>query len=226
MTDTTAAAKAPITHVLLATDSSGSMAPLANDVRGGFNTYIQGLRDTADGRYRITARLFDTTVTELCTAAKPRAVPELDAQNYVPGGGTALLDAVGELIVGFERATTLGEGERVLLVVQTDGEENSSREYKLDTIRHMITEREAGGRWACLFLGAGRNAWRQADGMGFRDGQTIRVGDDSQGTARSYSGLRGATRSYAAGASAKDVSGIVAAAAGLDKTETKSGGNP
>lgn len=219
MTDTTATAavKAPITHVLLATDKSGSMSSLANDVRGGFNTYIDGLADDKDGRYRITARLFDTSVTELCTAAKPRAVPRLDILSYSPGGGTALLDAVGELIVGFEKATTLGEDERVLLVVQTDGEENSSREYRLDTIRQMITEREAGGRWACLFLGAGRDAWRQADGMGFQAGQTIRVGDDSHGTASSYGGLRGATVSYAAGASAKDVSGIVSAAAGIEK---------
>lgn len=202
----------PTTYVLLVTDESGSMYRLAEDVRGGYNQYRQSLIDDADARYRVTSAIFSDDYRLLCIAAKPKDTAELDEKNYEPGGSTALLDAIGKTIVDFEKKVPkLGADDRVLLVVQTDGQENASREYDRAGITKMIKDREAGGQWACIFMGAGPDTWQQAGGMGFST--SLSYANTAAGTASAYSGLtqtsqaysKGATRSAAAAASGLEV---------------------
>lgn len=199
----------PTTYVLLATDASGSMGHLADDVRGGYNSYLDGLDGAA--RYRVTSVVFNTGVTVLCTDAAPQDAPRFDDRNYFPAGGTALLDAIGKVITDFERAVPeLGADDKVLLVVQTDGFENSSREYTWAAITKMIQDREATGRWAPIFMGAGPDAWQQAGAMGFSS--SLAYGATGQGVARSYQGLSQTSAAYAAGATRRDA----ATASGLE----------
>jgi Mg-chelatase subunit ChlD len=211
----------PTTHVLMVVDASGSMAPLANNVRGGFNAYIADLRKDADRRYRVTAALFNTELEPLCTAARLKDVPVLDDMTYRPGGGTALHDAVAFTVSGFDAyAPELGEDDRAIVVVQTDGEENSSKEFAGSAgrafIANLIRAREATGKWSFVFIGAGPDTWTQAAGMGFAAASTVSVAATSAGTQSTYTGLAAATRSYSRGATGAEASGIVAAAAGGD----------
>ncbi len=200
--------KKPITHVLLVVDMSGSMNGLAEDVRGGFNTYVADLAKD-DGRYRITATLFDTRFVPLCVAAKLKNVPPLTEQNYRPTGMTALLDAVGKTVTDFEASTTLADGERVLCVVQTDGHENSSKEFTAARIAEMIREREAAGRWTFIYLGAGQDAWGQGQALGFV--HTVNTDNSAAGTRSTYSGITRASKAYAAGADAGHTRSALAA---------------
>lgn len=202
----------PTTHVLMVVDESGSMGPLAADVRGGFNTYVDSLHG-GKFKYRLTVAKFSNDYRPHAAAAKPKDVPRLDDQCYRPGGGTALLDAIGRIIADFENSTTLADGDKVMLVVQTDGEENASREYTLDAVRKLIEERQATGRWSCNFIGAEIDAWKQASAMGFSRGSTISVSHNTAGTQSSYSGLTAATVAYAAGASSDDAAKLIADAA-------------
>lgn len=207
----------PTTHVLLVVDKSGSMAHLAKDVCGGFNSYVDDLRADTDGRYRLTVALFDTRYDLIANAAELKDVPVLDSTTYKPRGMTALLDAIGKTITDFEATVPeLGDGDRVLLVVQTDGEENSSREFATDAIRRLITDREAGGRWSCIFLGAGIDAWSTSRDLGFDHGSTISVDNSSHGTRSTYSGITRATQAFSRGASGAVVSGLIADEAGVD----------
>lgn len=203
------------THVLIITDRSGSMYSVADDVRGGYNAYLQSLQDDTEVRYRVTSVLFsnrgvhDEDPQTLCVAAEPRDAPRFDERSYAVGGSTALLDAIGCTITEFEaRLAKNGAGlavdDRVLLVVQTDGQENASTEYDAETIRKMIADREAGGQWAAIFMGAGPDTWRQAGAMGFQT--SVSYAKTEEGVSSSYAGLtkmsgtysRGATRSQAA----------------------------
>lgn len=194
-------AKPPITHVIVVVDESGSMSPLADDVRGGFNEYIAGLRAQADARFRATVTLFNRTVRTLCAAAKPKDVPALTASTYRPGDSTSLLDAIGGAVAEFDRAVPkLGDGERVLVVVQTDGQENTSVEYKLADIRKLITDREQTGRWQFVFLGAGPDTWTQGSHLGFAAHNTVGTFSTGLGTRSGYAGMAAASAAYAAGA--------------------------
>jgi Mg-chelatase subunit ChlD len=193
----------------MAVDRSGSMSGLAGDVRGSFNTYLDSLVGD-EYKYRLTVAMFSHEYRPHCTATKPKEVARLDVTNYRPGGNTALLDAIGRIITDFENATTLADGDKVMLVVQTDGAENCSREYSLGAVKKLIEEREKSGRWSCLFIGAGPDTWMQAEGMGFGRGSTISVASTGAGTQSTYSGLSGATRSFAAGASGDDAAKLIA----------------
>jgi len=210
---TAAKAKRPITHVLLIVDMSGSMVGLADDVRGGFNTYLDGLAN-ADGKYRITATVFDTEFISLCVGAKLKDAPRLTRGNYMPRGATALLDAVGKTVAEFDlRVPDLGEADRVLAVVQTDGQENSSREFTAQAIRELIAAREATGKWTFIYLGAGANAWNNGGAMGFAN--TVNTAKTRSGTQSTYAGLSRATSMYAAGASGADASSVLNDTAGV-----------
>lgn len=203
----------PTTHVLMVTDMSGSMTSLAEDVRGGFNTYVDDLRKDKDGKYRLTVTLFDNQFESLCVAAKLADVPRLTEENYRPRAMTALLDAVGKTVGEFEsRVPALADGDKVLVVVQTDGQENASTEFSRDQIAKLIKDREATGRWTFMYLGAGVAAWAQAGGMGFSAATTLRAANTSGATRSSYSGLTQASIAYSKGATAAEASGLVAQA--------------
>lgn len=220
----------PICHVLMAIDASGSMWRLADDVRGGFNQYVQDLAKDKDTDYRITVALFNTGVWYLCKDTSPADLTPLDDKNYQPSGGTALLDAIGELAGNFRNRDNAGDrpgdpepapdAGRVLVVANTDGQENSSVEWNLGGVRQLVKDREATGRWGFVFLGAGPEVWMQGSRMGIgASGQTVNT---QGGTRGSYSGLTSGTRSYAAGASAQSVaSAATEASAKEDEKESK-----
>jgi hypothetical protein len=77
--------------------------------------------------------------------------------DYRPAGTTALLDAVGitvnELqgIVGSELVA--GEAS-VVVVIITDGYENSSRKFSNDQVAGLIKELESTGKWTFSYIGA------------------------------------------------------------------------
>ena len=50
--------------------------------------------------------------------------------------------------------------------ILTDGEENSSREFKKETVRKMIEEQTNVYKWQFVFLGANQDAFAEAGGMG------------------------------------------------------------
>jgi hypothetical protein len=200
------------THVLFVTDMSGSMQSLAEDVRGGFNTYLDDLAKDG-GKYRLTVTLFDDRFESLCVAAKLKDVPRLTAENYRPRAMTALLDAVGKTVAEFDaRVPALADGDRVLVVVQTDGHENASTEFTRDRIAALIKEREATGRWSFMYLGAGADAWAQAGGLGFAASSTVKSAHSGSATRSAYSGMTAASIAYSKGATAAEASGLVAEA--------------
>lgn len=175
------------------------MHSVAQDVRGGFNAYLNTL-EADGGNYRITVTLFDTHYVAHCVDAPVTAVPRFDERNYVPGGMTALLDAVGKTIAEFDaKHPTLPEGDRVLMVIQTDGEENSSREHTLEQNRKTIADKEATGLWGFLFMGAGADSWKGGHSLGLA-GTTISTQHTARGTASSYHAAAAATVAYSGGA--------------------------
>jgi hypothetical protein len=162
------------THVLMVVDRSGSMAGLMDEVRGGFNSFLDQLaKDEADDgvERRVTAVLFDDRYELLAVAAPVAEVPRLDEENCSARGMTALLDAIGRTITRFEASMTLRRKDRVLLVVQTDGAENASQEFQQGQIMQMLRQREGTeakpGKWTTVYLGAGPQAWGQGRSLGF-----------------------------------------------------------
>jgi uncharacterized protein YegL len=211
--------KPTTTHVLMVVDMSGSMAGLAADVRGGFNEYVNTLKADTEMQYRLTVTVFDTEFISLAVDAPLADVPELDAVNYSPRGMTALNDAIGKTLAEFDaKHGKVKKTERVLVVIQTDGQENSSREFTTDHVKALIGEKDKSDRWAFIFLGAGPSAWTSGHAYGLGH-STIATNQTGAGTRSTYSGLAMASASYSRGASAGETFSVLAETEGVADPE-------
>jgi uncharacterized protein YegL len=146
-------------------DKSGSMASKTSDVIHGFNAYLEGLAQEDAVEYCFSLTFFDTVVEYRHVAVPLVDVPHLDNKSYRPGGNTALNDAIGATVRKVENEEA--KHDKVVTVIMTDGEENSSREWSTAGVKALIEEKESKG-WTFVFLGAAMDAWSQGAAYGIR----------------------------------------------------------
>jgi uncharacterized protein YegL len=180
------------TTVVVVQDKSGSMGNRTAATISGYNEYLGRLKEKAEGDVRVTLTQFDTHVNNVYTAQPLSAITELQPHEYRIGGMTALYDAVGQAVKATEKA--IAKDEKVLIVIMTDGGENSSREWICITpnenrnkrIVDLMQEKRAEG-WEFIFLGAGEEAWNTGANLGFQSNQFVNYGTDSAATMDAYS---------------------------------------
>ena len=134
------------------------MEPKKTDVIGGFNRFLTE-QQAQPGECRLTLVKFNTARTVVHSALPITSVQPFTDKTYVPGGMTALLDAVAEAVRLADKDKR--DGERVLCLVVTDGEENSSRETSREQAHQLITEREGRGAWTFTYLGIAPDQWHE-----------------------------------------------------------------
>jgi hypothetical protein len=119
------------------------------------------------GQAVFTLVQFDTEYEFVHRAVPIGNVPKCE---LLPRGCTALLDAVGRAIVETgERLKGIAEQDRpglVVFLIVTDGQENSSKEYRLPMIKEMIEHQQSVYQWQFTFLGANQDAFAEAGAMG------------------------------------------------------------
>jgi hypothetical protein len=98
----------------------------------------------------------------------------------VPRGGTPLYDSMARLITELgEDLAAKPEDERpskVIVVVTTDGEENSSREWTHERLQELIKRQQDEWNWEFLFLSSEPKAVDAAIAMGIPRGNTVTIG--------------------------------------------------
>jgi hypothetical protein len=140
------------------------MASKLRDVTEGFNAYVDGLSKEDQVDYLFSLTLFDTLVAYRYVAIPLSDVKKLDTNSYVPGGNTALNDAIGITVRKVDADKP--QVDKVITVIMTDGEENSSREWTNDAVKALIEQKEKEGVWTFVFLGAAPDAWDQGRSYG------------------------------------------------------------
>ncbi len=157
-----------LTDITLVIDRSGSMEAIREDAEGGVNSFIAE-QVNEPGEAVVTLLQFDT---EYEFVHKGVPINKVRKYKLVPRGMTALLDAVGRAIneTG-ERFAKMAEPDRpglVIVVVVTDGQENSSQEFTKAQIKEMIERQQKDYNWHITFLGANQDAFEEAGGMGIK----------------------------------------------------------
>ena len=73
---------------------------------------------------------FNTELNVRYIAKKIEDAEELSHENYIPAGCTAMYDAIGATILATDKAVKAmkKKPDKILFVVMTDGQENSSVE--------------------------------------------------------------------------------------------------
>lgn len=177
------------TDVSVVLDRSGSMASVRADTEGGFNTFVNEQKKVP-GKCLFSLYQFDDVYETVYEGRDVKDVPKLDLQ---PRNSTALLDAIGKTInkTG-ERLRNLSESQRpskVVILVQTDGEENASKEYSRDRIFEMIKHQREKYNWEFVFLGANQDAIATATSYGFSAKSSLTYAANSAGTSAVYGSL-------------------------------------
>jgi uncharacterized protein YegL len=183
-----------ITEIAFVLDKSGSMSNLVDDTIGGFNSVLQQQKEKEDQAY-ITTMLFDHQFRWLHDHLDLRYVKPITRQQYLPSGCTALYDAIGQTIAKLDNITEAEDNANVLMVIITDGQENSSREFEGGRIRKMVEARREKG-WEFLFLGANIDSFAVSEGLGIARNRTANWRTDSRGVDTSYHALNMVVNSF------------------------------
>jgi Mg-chelatase subunit ChlD len=175
-----------LAEILFVIDQSGSMGDEETEksVVANFNKVIAQQRGEP-GDARVSTILFNTHATTLHDALPIADVPEMQRCDYMPAGGTALLDAVG---IGIKRIcnrqSALPAAERpatTIVVIITDGEENSSHKHTQAEIKQMIQTLQEKHGWNFLYFGANVDHFAEASNLGIDVADSIAFNTDEMG---------------------------------------------
>lgn len=156
-------------NVVFVIDESGSMSGTESDVIGGFRRVVDEQKEIKDGTCSVSYYKFNGKVDEVYVGKNVEDVEYID-DKYSPNGMTALFDGVGIAIDNTGKwLSDMNEEDRpekVLVVVMTDGGENSSVEYSAARVREMIKEQEDKYNWSFVYMGSDLTDAQDANSLG------------------------------------------------------------
>lgn len=204
-----------MTDITIVLDRSGSMFSCHKGVVDGFNAFVEDQRKTpGDGRWTLIQ--FDSERTYKPFSGKcldemkyevifnglyEKEVPLLTMDKFVPRGGTPLRQAICRAIdeTG-QRLALLPETERpdkVMLLIMTDGEENTSAEEFTDAlVKSKIEHQEKVYNWRIQIVGANQDTFKTGQRYGIRKSMCMNFESTDQGSAYAYNCISNNTRNW------------------------------
>lgn len=181
--------KKGLSDITIVLDCSGSMSTIKKDVEGGFKSFLEKQKQQP-GECRVSLTQFDTEIEQVYSGRDLKEISEITVQ---PRGGTALLDAIGKAVneTG-ARLAALAESERpetVIVLVITDGEENSSKEFTQAKVAEMVKHQTDKYNWKFVFLGANMDAVFTGTTYGASAGLSMTYAPTANGIANTFSVL-------------------------------------
>jgi len=186
------------THIIAIIDRSGSMINIRKDMEGGFDNFIKDQKGV-EGTATLTLAQFDDKYEVVHSNV---AIADVGSFSLEPRGGTALLDAIAKTLNSerdrLKKVDENDQPEKVICIVITDGDENSSVEYNRQRVFEMILdlEGEEAPQWDFVFLGANQDAISEGGSMGIRAASTMTYAASSVGATRAFDSLSKGMSNY------------------------------
>jgi hypothetical protein len=173
------------------------MGKIWDETIGGFNVYLETLQKSGMA-IKFTLLQFDTGGIDKCCVAEPvENVKPLHRMSYQPRGGTPLIDAAFKTIAAVEESLTKYDTvPKVIVCIQTDGEENSSTEHTWDELKRLVGEKTEKG-WQFNFMGTGIDAYDQGSRMGIAAANTMSTGTTSAEVRASFAAAGASSMRFA-----------------------------
>lgn len=174
------------TLVVMVLDETGSMGIVKSHTISGFNEYVNDLRKKKNIKMALTR--FNSEDINIGKALSIKKATTLTDDNYKPAAMTPLYDAIAASV----KAAESHKGP-ILVVIMTDGAENSSTEYTQKQVFDLIDEKKTDG-WTFVFLGADQDAFIAGGHLGIPLGNTLSY--NSHDTQRTISKVSARTLNY------------------------------
>ena len=179
------------TYYLLILDKSGSMEHVIEETSAGFNEQAQLIR-SLKGKYpeqeifvslttfnhEVHEDMFIKSVDNLKELVpvhrhntNRNKVPGNNTISYTPQGMTALYDAIGISVKKLKKEIKKeikNDEATAVVVILTDGHENSSVKYSYEDVRKMIGKLEESENWTFSYLGATPDAVEIANSLNIK----------------------------------------------------------
>ena len=181
--------KGEVTEIVCVLDKSGSMSSVKDDAIGGFNSFLEQQKKLP-GDAKLTLVLFNHHYEMKIDGAKLADVSPLNERTYVPEGNTALLDAVGRAVTDvvnrINKAPDDEKPDKVIVMILTDGQENSSSDYTNEKIKSLIEKQQKESSWDFVFLAANQDAFSTGGRLGVCGASTMSYAGTGVGTQSAY----------------------------------------
>lgn len=163
--------------VYVLVDRTGSMSSGWSETISALNRFVADAFDDKANDTSVSISFFDSygsdpVLQKKGTFHSREAWHELSAtdKTITPRGNTPLYDAVGLAYQEIDR--THRAGDKVQFVVLTDGQENCSKEFKLDIVKQYLKDAQSK-EWLVTFLAANLEAFSGGMNTGFNFGTSI-----------------------------------------------------
>ena len=131
------------TYAVWIGDRSGSMAGLEKAHSDGYNRFIDEQIKEKTGQFFLTTIRFDNNVEFVNKNVPINSVKKATKETFKARGSTALNDAIGygiNHILKIYEMNNQSSQSNYIIVIMTDGFENSSKEYTDKMIKKMIKD--------------------------------------------------------------------------------------
>ena len=143
-------------------DRSGSMSNMLDDTIGGFNAFIDSQKAVGG---TLSLYLFDNEFEVVYEDQPISTVEPLTKTTFIPRGGTALHDAIGNVISRVSLETHAPD-TLIKFIIMTDGFENSSNKYTSKHIKDLIDIHTKKSGWDFMYIGANQDSILEAGKLG------------------------------------------------------------
>lgn len=186
-------------------DRSGSMETVRNDTIGGFNKFLTE-QQAVPGEATVSLYQFNHDCDRTLNAAPIKDAKPLARESYAPSGNTCLFGAVGLAIQEtgelLKSKAEHDRPEKVVCVIITDGEENSSHKHEWSqrhtqaSIKQSIEHQTNAYKWQFVYIGANQDAILNAATIGIGATNALNYTHNAVGTEKLYKSASSNLRSF------------------------------
>jgi len=151
------------TYVTFILDKSGSMASIRLPMIEAFNEQLASHRKNKVGDVYMSLIQFDDNIEETFFNVPIENISgELSTEDYVLGNSTSLCDAIGKTMNKLQKLDVDGDAAHLVIVI-SDGMENSSTRFNRTQIKNLCNELKETGKWTIQYVGCEESALNEAE---------------------------------------------------------------
>ena len=161
-------------YLMMVLDESSSMFNIKPQAISAFNEQIKTVKQNSNGiEVAVDLVKFSSEVSVVFQNEKLNKVEELTDKTYNPNTMTAMYDGVGKAIELLKSRSDINDPNvSVLMLIISDGEENTSRLWSAARVAEELKILQETGRWTVTYAGANQDLTKVSKSLGIPLGNT------------------------------------------------------